>query len=197
MSHLSRTELLDLIEDPDGPDRHRTHLESCDECRATAAALRATIADVRRDDGIEPSPLFWDHFAMRVSDAIRDESPTAPKHFRLAWLGGRTPAWMAAALLVLLGMTAVISRVTLHAPTPVIDRSATVDPLGQEKNDPDQNWVHIREQASWGNLPWDATEPDAISAGPGTAEQVVMELTADERAELARLIDRELKRSGA
>jgi hypothetical protein len=197
MSHLSPTELLDLVESPDAPDRHRSHLESCEECRTTVAALGATIAEARRDDGTEPSPLFWDHFAMRVSDAIRDESPTAPEHSRLAWLGGRTPAWMAAALLVVLGMTAVISRVTLHAPTPVIERSASVDPLGQDKNDPDPNWVDVREQASWGNLPWDATEPDAITAGPGTAEQVVMELTADERAELARLIDREIKRSGA
>jgi hypothetical protein len=194
MSHLSRTELLDLVEDPVPPDDHRSHLESCEECRATVAALRATIAEAQRDDGTEPSPLFWDHFAMRVSDAIRDESPTPREYSRVGWFGGHTSAWMAAALVVVLGMTAVISRVTLHAPTPV-GTAARVDPLGTEI---DEAWGDVlREQASWGNLPWDATEPDAITAGPGTAEQVVMELTADERAELARLIDREIKRSGA
>jgi hypothetical protein len=191
MSHLSRTELLDLVEDTDTTDEHRRHLESCEECRATAASLRGTIAEVRRDDGTEPSPLFWDHFAARVSDAIRDESPTAREYSRLAWFGGHTAAWMAAALVVVLGMTAVISRVTLHAPTPV---AGIVEPRAGEI---DEVWGAVREAATWGSVPWDATEPDAISAGPGTAEQVVMELTADERAELARLIDREIKRSGA
>jgi hypothetical protein len=196
MSHLSHTELLDLVENPDAADEHRRHLESCGECRATAAALRATMAEVRRDDETEPSPLFWDHFAARVSEAIRDESPAAPEHSRLAWFGGQTAAWMAATLLVVLGMTAAISRVTLHAPTPVVDTAGTVDPQAQD-NDADPAWGDVREAATWGNVPWDATQADAISAGPGTAEQVVMELTADERAELARLIDREMKRSGA
>ena len=190
MSHLSRTELLDLVEDLDIAHEHRRHLESCEECRATAASLRATMAEVRRDAGTEPSPLFWDHFAARVSDAIRDGSPAASEHSRLAWLGGRTAAWVAAALLVVVGMTAVVSRVTLHAPTPV---AGIVDPQGEV----DPVWGDVREAATWGSVPWDATEPDAITAGPGTAEQVVMELTADERAELARLIDREMKRSGA
>ena len=194
MSHLSRTELLDLVEDPDAADTHRRHLESCEACRATAAALRATLADVRSDDETEPSPLFWDHFAARVSDAIRDDSSEARKYSRFAWLGGHTAAWAAAALVVVLGTTAVISRVTLHAPTPVVGTAERVDPQAIEL---DQAWGEVREQATWGNLPWDATQPDAISAGPGTAEQVVMELTADERAELARLIDREMKRSGA
>jgi hypothetical protein len=91
-------------------------------------------------------------------------------------------------------MTSVISRVTLHAPTPVVSTAGKVDPLAIEI---DEAWGDVREQATWGNLPWDATQPDAITAGPGTAEQVVMELTADERVELARLIEREIKRSGA
>jgi hypothetical protein len=194
MSHLSRTEFLDLVEDPEGADEHRRHLESCEECRAAAADLRATMADVRRDEGTEPSPLFWDHFAARVSDAIRDESPVAPEHSRLAWLRGHTAAWMAAALLVVLGMTTVISRVTLHAPTPVVGSAAGGE---IDKPEMDEAWGAVRAAATWGSVPWDATQADAISAGPGTAEQVVMELTADERAELARLIDREIKRSGA
>jgi hypothetical protein len=194
MSHLSRTELLDVVEDLDIADEHRRHFESCEECRATAASLRATMAEVQGDDGTEPSPLFWDHFAARVADAIRDESPTAREDSRLAWFSSHRARWMAAALVIVLGMTAVISRVTLHAPTPV-GTAARVDPLGTEI---DEAWGEVlREQASWGNLPWDATEPDAITAGPGTAEQVVMELTADERMELARLIEREMKRSGA
>jgi hypothetical protein len=196
MSHLSRTELLDLVEDLDVAGEHRRHLESCEECRAAAASLRATIADVRRADGIEPSPLFWDLFAARVSDAIRGESPTAPERSHTAWFSGHTAAWVAVALVVVLGMTAVISRVTLHAPTPVVVDTAGAGRVDPDWPEPDQNWVDVREAVR--NLPWDATQAeDAIGAGPGTAEQVVLELTADERAELARLIDREIKRSGA
>jgi hypothetical protein len=196
MTHLSRTEFLDLVEDPDA-DQHRSHLESCEECRATAASLRATLADVRRDVETEPSPLFWDHFVARVSEAIRDESPIVAEHDRLAWLRGHTAAWAAAALIVLLGMTTLVWRVTLHAPTSVTSgpaegpRRPVVDTRG-----PDKEWTEVQDAVA--TLPWDATQAaDAIGAGPGTAEQVVMELTADERVELARLIEREMKRSGA
>jgi hypothetical protein len=197
MSHLSRTELLDLVEEPDAAARHHRHLESCEVCRTRAAALRATLAEVRSEDEIEPSPLFWDHFAARVSEAIADESPAPPEHSRLAWLRGHTAAWAAVALVVLLGMTTLVWRVTLHAPTPVVETTETGrgDPALLERPELDQTWVDVREAVR--SLPWDATQADAVSADPGTAEQVVMELTADERAELARLIDREMKRSGA
>jgi hypothetical protein len=63
-----------------------------------------------------------------------------------------------------------------------------------ERPEDDPTWVDVREAAHV--LPWDATQADVISAGPGTAEQFVTELTADERAALARLIDGEMKRSG-
>jgi hypothetical protein len=197
MSHLSRTDFLELLEEPTAATSHHRHLESCEACRTTAAALRATLAEVQSDNEIEPSPLFWDHFTARVSAAIRDESPAAPEHSRLSWLRGHTGAWVAVALVVLLGTTTLVWRVTLHAPTPVVDKAGTADvhPPAFEPPELDQTWIDVREAARV--LPWDATQADAISAGPGTAERFVMELTADERAELARLIDREMKRSGA
>jgi anti-sigma factor RsiW len=197
MSHLSRTQLLDLVEDLDAADRHRRHLESCEECRATAAALRATIAEVRRDDETEPSPLFWDHFTARVSEAIRDESPTATEHTRLAWLGGYTAAWAAAALIVLLGMTTLVWRVTLHAPTSVVSAPVAEGPSrpAVDTPDPDEEWTEVVDAVA--TLQWDEVQAAGITARPGSAEGVVMELTADERVELARLIEREMKRSGA
>jgi hypothetical protein len=197
MSHLSGTEFLDLVEDPDAADTHRRHLESCEACRATAAALRATLAEVRRDDDTEPSPLFWDHFAARVSEAIRDESPAAPEHSRLAWLGSHTAAWAAAALIVLLGMTTLVWRVTLHAPTSVTTAPAAEGPsrAGVGTRGADEEWTEVQHAVD--ALQWDEVQAAGISARPGSAERVVMELTADERVELARLIEREMKRSGA
>jgi hypothetical protein len=197
MSHLSRTEFLDFVEDPDAADRHRRHLESCEECRATAAALRATLAEVRRDDETEPSPLFWDHFAARVSEAIRDEAQAVPEHTRLAWLGGHTAAWAAAALIVLLGMTTLVWRVTLHAPTSVTSQPAAEGPgrPAGETTGADKEWTKVQDAVA--TLQWDEVQAAGISVRPGSAEGVVMELTADERVELARLIEREMKRSGA
>jgi hypothetical protein len=193
MNHLSRSDLLDLLDEPAAAATHRLHLKSCEACRGMVASLRATLADVRREDAPEPSPLFWDHFTARVAEAIREESPAARNHSRLGWFGGPAAGWTSAALLILLGMTTVISRVTLHAPTPVV-RTGVVGM--SESPELDQNWVEVREAAR--NLSWDATQAaDAIGADPGTAEQVVMELNAEERAELARLIDGEIKRSGA
>lgn len=197
MSHLSRTELLDVVEDPDAAARHHPHLESCEACRTTAAALRAALADVRSDDETEPSPLFWDHFAARVSDAIRDESQAAPKHPLLEWLGGRTAVWAAAALIVLLAMTTLVWRVTLHAPTSQIDELAGKNTPAPDVPtvDEDQEWTQVQDAVD--RLQWDDVQAADISARPGLAEGVVMELTADERLELARLIEREMKRTGA
>jgi hypothetical protein len=197
MSHLSHTEFLDLVEEPEAAARHRRHLESCEPCRTTAAALRATLADVRRHDGTEPSPLFWDHFGARVSDAIRDESPAGPERSRLAWFGGHTVAWTAAALVVLLGMTTIVWRVTLHAPTSHGNGLTAGGPehVAVEARDADDAWTVVQDAVD--RLQWDEVQAAGISARPGSAEGVVMELTADERVELARLIEREMKRSGA
>lgn len=204
MRHLSRTELLDIVDASEGAapavERHR-HVETCEACQAEVAALRATLAEARHDAGGEPSPLFWDHFAARVSEAIRDESPAAVEHSRLSWLGGQTAAWTAAALMVILGMTTVAWRATLHAPTTTTREVAIVEttPVARsvpvEDLDADREWNLVRAAAD--GLQWDDAQAAGIVARPGSAERVVMELSADERAELARLLESEMKRSGA
>jgi len=47
------------------------------------------------------------------------------------------------------------------------------------------------------DLAWEDVTAAGITAHPGAAEGVAMELTADERTELARLIASEMKASGA
>jgi hypothetical protein len=198
MRHLSRIDRLDIVEDPGGAAlavERRRHLESCEACRTNAAELRATLAQAQRDRGTEPSPLFWDHFAARVSEAIRDESPAPAGHAGLGWFGGLTTAWTVAALVVLLGMTTVVWRVTLHAPRRAgAPGVSTVELPAVEHLDSDQQWDEVRAAAD--GMQWDEAQDAGISARPGSAERVVLELTADERAELARLLEREMKRSG-
>jgi hypothetical protein len=196
MSHLSHDHLLAFVEDPDTPAlsaERRRHLQSCDRCMSEAANLRAVLEDVREEPGGVPSPLFWDHFAARVADAIGGGAPEPAARLSTWRFGSRTAVWMVVAATVLLGSTTVFWRATLHAPavpgTVATDNSTRVDDL-----EDDQAWKVVRAAAD--GLPWDDVQAAGIAARPGSAEGVVMEMTADERAELARLLETEMNRSG-
>jgi hypothetical protein len=197
MSHLSRDHLLAFVEDPhtrDMPAERRRHLEACASCQSEVADLRALLTDIREEPGGSPSPLFWDHCAARVADAIRDEAPEPAARVRAWGFGGHRAAWMAVAATVLLGSTMVAWRATLQAPAVPATVAATEDsPRGDDLED-DQAWKVLRAAAD--GLPWEDVQAAGIAARPGSAEGVVMELTADERAELARLLETEMKRSG-
>jgi hypothetical protein len=60
--------------------------------------------------------------------------------------------------------------------------------------DTDARWAVVRVAAE--DLAWEDVRDAGIAATPGAAEGVALELTADERSELARLLDREMKRNG-
>jgi hypothetical protein len=45
-------------------------------------------------------------------------------------------------------------------------------------------------------LDWEDVHAAGISAGPGAVDGAALDLTADERSELARLLDEEMKRNG-
>ena len=72
MSHLSRDERLLALEGGLEAPR-QAHLASCRSCRTDVDALGRVLARVRAVDVPEPSPLFWDHLAARVGDAIARE----------------------------------------------------------------------------------------------------------------------------
>jgi hypothetical protein len=203
MRHLSRTELLDIVDPHEGAAlavERRHHVDTCDACRTEVTTLRATLAEARQDAGGEPSPLFWDHFAARVSEAIRDESPDTVEPARLSWFGGQAAAWTVAVLMVVLGMTTVAWRATLHAPTAAGGGTTVVTTTPAEAprlgEDPDDRAWKIVQSAADG-LQLDDAQAAEIGARPGSAERVVMDLTDDERAELARLLESEMKRTGA
>ena len=94
MRHLSPDQLIAFIEDPQTRDltpQERRHVEQCAACQSEATAMRALLTEIREEPGGAPSPLFWDHFAARVADAIRGEAPE-PAVEATAWrFGGRTP----------------------------------------------------------------------------------------------------------
>ena len=209
MTHLNDAELVDLIENaPQLPANRRQHAESCPTCRSQSEALRTTLAEAVLDSPPEPSPLYWDHFATRVSAAIRAEAPgsAAPRLFH------RPVVTLAAAASVALFVVMLgVWRATLDAPAPtrVAVNGTTEAPLGagnpalevpSRMNDSDdieadETWAVVRTAAE--DLAWEDAHAVGISAHPGSAEGIALELTPEERTELARLLDGELKRSGA
>jgi hypothetical protein len=196
MNHLTDAEFVDLLDDRLAPAR-RQHAENCAACHSHAVALRATLERMVLDEVPEPSPLFWKHFSARVARAVASEG--APS--RLAgWL---TPAlrWsMAAAVLALLiGLSWPIVAppaappVTSRTTAPVGAADGPDDWLGELETD--EAWAIVRAAAD--DLAWEDVDAAGITVRPGSADHVAMAMTAEERTELARLVEDELRRSGS
>ena len=210
MRHLSRAELVDFIEaSPHLPAERLRHVSTCNECRADAEALRSMRALARTDEVPEPSPLFWDHFSARVAEAVREQvtgrNPDASDG--TGWRRGPFATWATAATMAVLVMLTVVWRTTLHAPAPARGPAiagtaagkGTVAPgtaaaVDESDVDADEAWAVVRAAAQ--DLRWEEAHAAGLSAHPGAAEGLALELTADERSELARLLDKELKHTG-
>ena len=205
MNHLTHDELLDAAESPQVPAAHTGHLRECASCRESVESFRAVLARAADDRLPEPSPLFWDHFSARVSEAVRGAGSSPEPSSWLTPLRRPLTTWaMAGAALVLVIVT-VVWRATLHAPSPLgphltpstiaTSPSANLPATAADNPDADARWAVVRVAAE--DLRWEDVRDAGIAATPGDAEGVALELTADERSELARLLARELKRNGA
>jgi hypothetical protein len=199
MKHLTEAEFVDLI---DGvlPAARAAHLDGCGQCRGQAAEMSAMLAETNGLEMPEPSPLFWNHFSARVADAVADEPPPAVVPGWTARLRNPAITWAAAASLALLMMVAALWRATL---APEDEHSApgrsglATQPADRPIDDLDQDeaWAVVRLAAD--DLVWEEAEAIGITARPGSAELAVLELSPSERGELARLLEEELRRTGA
>src|SRR5215472_16218404 len=113
--HLTPDELIDVA---DGTRRESSlpHLAACDICRRQVADLRAVMSRVAAIEVPDPSPLFWQHFSMRLRDAIAAEP--AGSGWRRIWIRLRTPLVLAAtpALVVLCVLSARLIAPRLMSP---------------------------------------------------------------------------------
>jgi hypothetical protein len=199
MKHFTNLEMVDFVEDRLASDR-AAHVAGCGRCRAEADAFRAALSLASSDAVPEPSPLYWDHFAARVGDALRDETPAADRQASVSWLRSPLAGWAAVASLSLLVMVSVVWRATLHAPAPVSVTTAPPSaasavapvPTGADDLETDAAWAVVRSAAE--GFAWDDAHAAGITAHPGSAEGIALELSPDERSELARLLDGELAR---
>ena len=195
--HLTVAELVDGVDGQPLSPHAREHLERCDGCAGQLEALRTTLARARSgrvSDVPEPPPFFWEQFSRRVSDAVERE-PVG----RL-WIP--LPGWspVAAALVLAVAALAVWNHARSgSAPTPastVVEAPGAPNAGDQPLNlEEDAEWALVRIAAD--DLEWESAADAGIRAKPGSADREALEMSAAERLELKRLIEAEMKQTGA
>jgi hypothetical protein len=205
MTHLSPAEFVDLVDGTLAGPR-ATHAESCTDCRARAAEVRSMLREAQDVEVPEPSPLFWDHFSDRVRGAVAEERRAGRDARWFSWSSdvtrGLMPVAAAAALVVVFLLSAVMTRKTAEAP-----RSAgagTAAPSAARVAPADDAALDAANSEVWDVLTAAAADmkiEDAQDAGmtvrPGAIDRAVQKMAPDELNELGRLLQSELKHSGA
>jgi hypothetical protein len=210
MNHLTREEILDAAETDAGQPaagraRNRGHLDACAQCRAEVSALADLLREVSDVEVPEPSPLFWDHFSRRVSNAVREQAkvPARRPWWRAVWpdtFTWRVWAPVGAALFALVLFVGTVHRPAIeNAGT---EARATRAVVGQGTGQAalvsaDGSLPERSEDQSWHVLSALVTEADGEALtpeGPGAAEGAVLQLSDEERGELGRLLEAEMER---
>jgi hypothetical protein len=182
-SHLSPAEGIDALDGALPPDR-LVHLDECPQCRGNVAALAEAARELGLSDVPEPSPLFWDHQAARIAEAVAAESARPQSWLpRLAW-GGAVAAAIVAGLVVF-----VPHRVPSGAAAPSA-MPAVAPPEASAAGESDHAWTLLTMVG--GDLD-EESAVDALHPAPGTVDEAVGELNPDERAVLAALLRDRLK----
>jgi len=195
--HLTPDELIDVAE---GTRRESSlpHLASCGVCRRQVADLRAVLSTVASIQVPEPSPLFWEHFSVRVRDAIAADP--AGSGWRWVWTRFRTPLVLAAApavvVLFVLGARVIAPRLlpshdataSLASSVPAAAQGTARDTLASD----DPSFLLVADLA--GPIDLDTAE-EAGLADQSSAEHAVAHLSQGELKELHRLLKRELGNS--
>lgn len=102
MKDRCRDVLDALVESATGPvpprERERIieHLAVCDRCRREAAAIEATVADLRAAGQFAVPPGFWPEFTHRLNDRVAAERVPPAERFR-RWVSAPRHAWGVAA----------------------------------------------------------------------------------------------------
>ena len=200
MKHLSPQEFIDLGDGALAPDRV-AHVEGCAQCRAHGEALSVVMREARAVHAPEPSPLFWDHLSTRVRDAVATDSDgRAEASAAMPWWR----AWSVGRLAVVTAMTLVLAGGigvwVLRGPGP-LDENAVVagDPavgmsrpvgVGSADAGDEPEWTLLLAMAD--AVEWADADTDGWAVDRQTVEGAVFEMSADERRELARLLEGEL-----
>lgn len=147
--------------------------------------VRATLEQAGGFDVPEPSPLFWEHQAKRISAAIAAELPPRRRSWApAAWAGTAAAALVVAALI--LDPPQSPSR---KAPSLPAVASAGA-PVAIDVGSGEQAWTIVEDLS--GQM--DADQAAAVlMPAAGAADGAVLDLDPAERAELANLLRAALK----
>jgi hypothetical protein len=196
MPHLSPAQLLDVAEGT-RTNREFPHLESCAVCARQLDDLRTAISAASEVKVPEPSPLFWDHLSARIRTAVAEDQPTARSS---AWFGHAWWQWAAVAA-ALGAVLLVIWPGALRVSTPDPTAAAAVSsvdstPAEDVRAFDDDPALALLADLSAG-LDWDAASEAGLLPAEGTVDTIVFALSAEERAELHRLLQEALAGAGA
>jgi hypothetical protein len=188
MSHLTAEEVVDAVDGRMNAPR-RDHLAHCARCRERVERLASTLHDVAGDQMPEPSPLFWDRLSARVRDAIEG---VEPDHARspFSWLAD----WRFRAPVA--GAAALVAAFVLFVRPQVVEDGSTGRPevrvVQPDQRVGDDGWGVVADLVA--TMDWDEAAEAGLGPTPGATDLVVLDLSEDERAELYRLLQAELKR---
>jgi hypothetical protein len=191
--HLTSEELLDLAEGTRS-ESSAPHLANCETCRQQLNELRDVMATLQVDVP-EPSPLFWERFSARVSEAVASDAKSGP-----SWFGIGRWFWGVAAAMTAVVLAIAVSRIP-KTPADTTRRSATVvaevpvPDIGSTLPADDPSFVLLRDLA--GSLDWDTAAEVGIGMDVGSADTAVAELSDAERTELQRLLREAISPTGA
>ena len=209
MTHLSDEQLVEAVEGTLGA-RRATHAATCASCAEKLEATRRLLRELAGADVPEPSPLFWQGFAARVSAAIDQPEPRSTRAWfsRGAPLYGAPvkPVWRWAASAFVVALLAVGLHLASNDPPPqnasaVTQQEGSVagpdsaTPLDSPDIDTDEAWAVVRSLAA--DLHVDDARDAGVMPRPGSIERAATELSEAERAELVKLLEDEMKRIGA
>lgn len=176
--HLSPEEFVDAL-DGTASGTAAAHVQDCAACRDELAALRSTVEETRAVESFEPSPLFWDRFSARVGEATRALTPEP------WWKGAWRPLVAATAAAGLLTLGFLLKP--MSPLTPLVQERATSGPELTSLSDDDGSWSLMLTLAS--DLEWSDASQGAAPA-EGTADAMIDELSAAQREELIRLLEK-------
>lgn len=195
MKHLTENELVDLIEGSLGAER-AAHADACDACHRQAEELGAIMREARSVEVPEPSPLFWEHFSLRVHDAVTAE-PDATSAGWMSSIAARARLVLATAAIAL-----VVAVAVWQAPGPTVDEDAQIAGTPGDLGDLLEAELVADDTAEWTfvvnvaqGLKWEEIQETGLMVRPGAAERAVLQLSQTERRELVRLLEAELERA--
>ena len=177
-THLAPRHFVEAIDGTLAP-AEQAHLRECEACRVELERLGAILRDVDAAKAMpEPSPLFWDHLSLRIRQATAEAAVPS----RLSWWSGWRPALLAGALAGVVAL-AVLVRPTA-GPTPeVVVADGDLPALDEDA------WSLVVSFTD--DLSWDEVQR-AAAPRAGSADAMIDELSGAERAELVRLLKKEM-----